>query len=439
MTPTRIKLGIGALSLTLLAACVEQEVILPGARENLRPDEPSLVDSSAPANVSFAAPATTRNASWLQGHGTPATRTTHPAFGASLTPLWTANIGKGESRRYRITADPVVSNGRIFTLDSQATVTATSTSGETLWSRDLSPERDGASQGSGGGIAFGQGQVYVTTGFGSVAALDPATGAEIWTQKLQASGSAAPTYYEGVLYLVAGDRTAWALEADTGRIRWQLDGVEDANNVHGGPAPAVTDQYVVFGYGSGDLQGAFRKGGLRLWNATIAGRRDGFAINRVGDITGDPVVVGETVYAANHSGRLVALNIGSGNRIWTVRDAALQPVWAAGNSVFFVSDRNALIRIDAETGAEIWSVELPGYTTQRPRRKDRIYGNYGPILAGGRLYVAGGDGLIRAYNPETGALLKTAEIKGGATTNPVVVNGVMYVVTKKGQLKAFGG
>lgn len=439
MTTAKIKLVMGALSLSVLASCAEKEAILPGPREALRPEEPTLVAQAAPAPMAFAAPATTRNANWLQGHGTPATRIAHPAFGTSLTPLWSADIGKGDSRRHRITADPVVSDGRIFTLDSQATASATATSGDPLWSRDLAPVRDGASQGSGGGIAFGQGRVYVTSGFGTVSALDPANGAEIWSQNLRAGGSASPTYYDGVVYLVAGDRSAWALEADTGRIRWQLDGLEDVNNVHGGPAPAVTDQYVVFGYGSGDVQGAFRKGGLQLWNATIAGRRDGFAINRVDDITGDPVIVGDTVYAANHSGRLVALNVGSGNRKWTVRDAALQPVWAAGNSVFFISDRNKLIRVEAETGAEVWSAELPGYTTQRPRRRERIHGNYGPILAGGRLYVAGGDGLIRAYDPETGDLLRTTQITGGATTNPVVANGVMYVVTKKGQLQAFGG
>lgn len=439
MSTAKIKMVMGVLGLSTMMACTDPEVILPGARENLRPADDAQLAESTPVAAAFAAPASTRNASWHQGHGTPATRTDHPAFGQSLTPLWSANIGKGEGRRYRITADPVVADGRIFTLDSQALVSATSTSGATLWSRDLAPERDGASQGSGGGIAFGQGRVYVTSGFGIVAALDPATGEELWTQKLQASGSAAPSYNDGIVYLVAGDRTAWALEADTGRIRWQLDGIEDISNVHGGPAPALTDQYVVFGYGSGDLQGAFRRGGLRLWNATIAGRRDGFAINRIGDITGDPVIVGDTVYAANHSGRLVALNVGSGTRLWTVRDGAVQPVWVAGGSVFFISDRNALIRVNAEDGAEVWSVELPGYKTQRPRKRDRIYGNYGPLLAGGRLYVAGGDGVLRAFNPEDGTLLKTAEIPGGATTNPIVVNGVMYIVTKKGQLQAYGG
>ncbi|MCJ7874578.1 PQQ-like beta-propeller repeat protein [Phaeobacter sp. J2-8] len=434
----RIILGLAAVS--VFAACESRrEIILPGKREAIRPDEASLAAEAATTADSLSLAAATRNATWLQGHGTPATRTNHPAFGTALTPLWSANIGQGDSRKFRITADPVVADGRIYTLDSDALVTATSTGGATLWTRDLAPARDGGGQGSGGGLAIGGGRLYVTSGYGSITALDLASGAEIWSQKLQASGTASPSYADGLVYLVAGDRTAWAIEADTGRIRWQLEGLEDINNVHGGPAPALTDKFVIFGYGSGDVQGAFRKGGLSLWNATIAGQRNGFAINRVSDITGDPVVVGDTVYVANHTGRLVALNTGSGSRKWTARDAAVQPVWVTGGGVFFVSDRNDLKRVNVSDGAEVWSAELPGYTSQRPRKRDRIFGNYGPILAGGGLYVAGGDGLLRAYDPNDGQLLKTAEIPGGATTNPVVVNGVMYIVTKKGQLQAYGG
>lgn len=429
---------MGAVALCIVAACSQNEVILPGKREAIRADDATLAPEAAAADA-LALPAVRRNANWLQGHGTPATRTDHPALGTALRTLWTAPIGQGDSRKLRITADPVVAGGRIFTLDSEALVTATSTAGQTLWQSSLAPARDGAGQGSGGGLAFGGGRLYVTSGYGTVTALDPATGAEIWSQKLQATGTAAPSYDGEIVYLVAGDRTAWALEADTGRIRWQIDGLDDVNNVHGGPAPAITDQFAIFGYGSGHVQGVFKKGGLQMWNATLAGNRGGFAINRIDDITGDPVVVGNTVYVANHTGRLVALNATSGARLWTVRDAALQPVWVTGGAVFFVSDRNELKRVNTSDGAEVWSVELPGYTSQKPRRLDRIHGNHGPVLAGGRLYVAGGDGTLRAFDPSSGQLLNTAPIPSGATANPVVADGVMYIVTKNGQLQALGG
>ena len=205
----------------------------------------------------------------------------------------------------------------------------------------------------------------------------------------------------------------------------------------GGPAPAVNDQLVVFSFGSGEMQAAFRKGGLRLWDAIISGQRRGLARSRISDITGDPVIVGTTLYAGTHSGRTVALDAGTGSRIWTAEEGPMSPVWVAGGSVFLVSDANELVRLDASDGSRIWGVKLPFFTKDRPKRQKTVFAHYGPVLAGGRLYVASNDGLIRAFDPRDGSLIGTAEIAGGATTSPVFANGTMYVVGTKGQLFAF--
>ena len=437
--------ALGALvALSLLAACGDREVILPGKREGVREvlgQEGDLAPVSDAANRSVAAamPAVSRNAAWTQAHGTPSSRTDHPALNANLTQVWSANIGQADKRRARITAQPVAEAGRIFTLDSAMTVTATSASGATLWTADLTPLSDRPDQASGGSLALGGGRLYVTSAFGVVAALDPATGQTLWTQKLGNTGTGNPSFYEGVVYLVAGDTTAWALEADNGRVRWQIDGLSDINNVAGGPAPVVTPQQVIFGFGNAELQAAFRQGGLRLWNAGLPNLRRGLAIATVDDITGDPVAYGDTVYVGNQSGAFVALNIANGERRWSAPIGATGPAWVTSDSVYLVSDVNNLVRLDAETGETVWSVDLPGYVERRKpqKRRDSSYVNYGPVLAGGHLVVPGSDGTIRLFNPADGALTGSVAVPGGATAAPIVVDGTLYVVTGKGQLIAF--
>jgi outer membrane protein assembly factor BamB len=427
----------------LLTACTEREVILPGERLGVREilQENDTGTSGVSANVTAPAnlPATVNNASWAQSHVSPSSRVANAALSADLTPIWSTSIGQGDRRRARIITDPVVADGRIFTIDSAGRVSATSTNGAALWSYSLVPLRDDASQGLAGGLAYDNGRLYVTSGFGTLSAIDAATGREIWTQKLQATATGAPTVYGGLVYVVAGDSTAWAIEADDGRVRWQSDGLGDIGNVAGAAPPAVDDTHVVFSFGSGAVQGAFRQGGLRLWSVDIVGARRGFAIALVDDITGYPVIAGNTVYAGNHSGRVVALNINSGDRLWTAQHGALDPVWPAGNSVYFVSDLNELIRLDAADGSQIWAVDLPGYEpVRRPqRRRDSAYTNHGPILAGGRLIVASSDGLIRSFDPASGDLIGQTEIRGGATTRPVVANGTLYVVSTNGVLHAY--
>lgn len=427
---------MGAL---LLSACAERQVILPGKREGLRAVlqdaevEPEQVNTSRP----IALAAATANGSWAQFWGTQAARTSHPALSSAPRLAWTADIGQGNSRKQRITADPVVGNGRIFTLDAGTQVVATSTAGQRLWTRDLLPSDARAGEATGGGVAYADGRVYVSSGFGFLAALNAADGRVIWRQELDATGSGAPSVQDDLVYLAAGDDTGWALDRDTGRIRWQIGAATSINNVLGAPAPVLTDDLAIFAFGSGEVQAVFRRGGLRRWDAAVVGRRQGFASGQVGDITAPPVVDGGQAYIGNHSGRVVAVTLGNGERIWTAAEGAVGPVWPAGDSLFLVTDRNELVRLSKADGSRIWGVELPNFVRDRPRRQVEVFAHFGPVVAGGRVVLASNDGLLRSFDPTDGTLVHTTEIPAGAATAPAIAGGVLYVVNERGQLLAY--
>lgn len=432
-------------SFLVLAACEEKEVILPGKRQDVRSlvggggaEEPEPAATEATnKTLPISLPGQTVNAAWEQSFGTQAYRVSHAALSAAPQPAWSAQIGDGDSRRQRITATPVIGGGRIFTMDAGAKVTATSTSGQVVWSVDVTPPGEPDGQATGGGLAYNNGTIYVSSGYGNLTALDATSGAQRWYQKLGGTGNGTPMVSGGLVYLVSGDDTGWAIETDTGRIAWQFAGAPSVANILGGPAPVVAGPYTVFAFGSGELISVFSKGGLRRWSASVSGQRLGRAVSRISDVTGSPVVAGDTLYAGNHSGRLAAFETGGGRRLWTAQEGALGPVWPVGGSLFLVSDTNRLIRVDAKDGAPVWAVELPGFVKDKPKRRGAVYANYGPILAGGRIVVASSDGNIRFFDPASGALTATVEIPGGAATEPVVAGRTMYVVSRKGVLHAF--
>ena len=433
----------GLLGLTVLGGCTDPEVILPGERFGAREvlEDPALADPVEPANRAAAAalPGMSNNADWAQSAVSPAYRTIHPALGRNLQLVMSVPLGEGDTRRKRLNVDPVAAGGRIFAMDSEHRLSAYGTSGGLLWQKTMVPLRDEATQAQGGGLAVAGGRLYVASGFGRLTALDPATGGEIWSQQLGGTATGAPTAAGDLVYVTSGDSRAWAIEADNGRIRWQIDGLEDVNNVAGAAPPAVGSKLAIFAFGSGNVQAAFLQGGLRTWSADVLGARNGIAIATVEDITGYPVIDGNRVYVGNHSGRVVALGLQNGERLWTARTGALGPVWPAGNSVYFVSDQNELVRLDAETGEKVWTVAMPGYEPRRrpQKRRDAAYAHFGPVLAGGRLVVASSDGLLRSFNPEDGALVSAVAIPDGATTRPIVAGGTLYVVNKKGQLLGY--
>lgn len=441
--PGRLTALVALAGLTgLLAACGEKETILPGERLDVRSgltlgEAAADVAPEEPVARAFALPPQTAVTAWTHRAGNAAHNITHPALSSQPVRIWSADIGQGNSRKHRITADPIVAGGFVYTLDSQSRVSATSIAGAPAWARSLVPPTDRAGDASGGGIAFGGGRLFVTTGFGEVHALDPRTGAEIWKQALDAPATASPTVQGDLLYVVSRDNVAWAIDTGSGRVRWRLPGTPSISGMVGGAGPAVTDQMAIFPFASGEVIAALRQGGVRLWGATVSGGRKGRAYANVTDIVADPVISDGVLYTANQSGRSVAMDATSGERLWTASEGAYGPVWVAGGSVFLVSDEATLVRLDAASGQVIWRKELPYFKGRRAKKRKSIYAYYGPVLAGGNLWVASDDGALRAFDPETGGLRQVLDIPGGAATSLSVAGQTMYVVSENGQLHAF--
>ncbi|MFN3577782.1 MAG: PQQ-binding-like beta-propeller repeat protein, partial [Tabrizicola sp.] len=181
----RLVTGVGLLA--LLAACGEREVILQGERFPVRADlaasvpvegQPAPTAPAAPENRSVAislGPQT--GGDWTHRAGNARHLMPHAALSATPQRVWSASIGSGSTRRNRIAAAPVVADGRVFTIDSGTTVTATSTGGATLWTADLTAPFDRGGGQSAGGLAIAGGRVFATTGYGELVALDAGSGA----------------------------------------------------------------------------------------------------------------------------------------------------------------------------------------------------------------------------------------------------------------------
>lgn len=425
---------------TALGACTEREKILPGARLDPRAvvsaEGPAVEEGPAVRSTALNLPAP-RSVEWTTRAANAAHLIPHAALGAGTQRIWSAPIGAPDERRHRITADPVVAGGRIFTLDSHERVVATALSGGTAWTRDLTPATEAGDSASGGGIAYEGGRVFVTTGYGELVALDAASGAVLWRQRVDALVGGAPTVQNGTVYVAARDATGWAVRAADGKVLWTVSGIAAQSGVTGVSAPAADGDLVIFPFASGQLLAVDAATGLERWSAQVAGTRRGRAIAFIRDMTGDPVIAGNVVLAGSSSGRIYAFDRATGAELWNDRDGANGPVLLAGGSAFAVNDQAQLVRLDAATGGRIFAIKLPLYTTDRVKKQDDITVHYGPVLAGGRLFIASTDGLLRAFDPRSGALVAQAAIPGGAASAPVVSGGTLYVVGRDGRLNAF--
>ncbi len=422
-----VRWALCALGVLAVVGC-ERESMLPGERFDTRiplaetlpgPDgRAAASDSGALGDDArtLTLPAASPIAAWTSRGYNSQNRLPHAALAASPVEIWSTDIGQGNTRRNRIATDPVAADGLVYTIDAAAQLQATDlTTGAAAWVVSLIPDFDRGGDASGGGLALADGRIFATTPYGELLALDAATGAVLWRQRL-GTVLGAPSVAGGLVYVVARNSEAWAISAADGRLRWRIAGPDVPAVLAGGPAPAVADGRPGGGTGGLDARTAY---------ATL------------NDITADPVVIGGTVYAGNQSGRVVALDARSGTVRWQARDGAYSPLLVAGDSVFFISDRNALIRLDAGDGTQIWARELPLDEALRERRRKAVFTHFGPILAGGQLVVASGDGVIRLFAPESGAPMGSLAVRGGAASHPIVVGDTLLVVSTEGRLHAY--
>ncbi len=84
------------------------------------------------------------NASWTQPGGTPSNNLGHLALGDQVQKVWSADAGTGSSSSGRLSAVPLVADGKVFTLDAGGTVSAfSSASGaQACGSASVTPENE---------------------------------------------------------------------------------------------------------------------------------------------------------------------------------------------------------------------------------------------------------------------------------------------------------
>ena len=417
----------------LLVSCGNREVILEGERINVRPEAPAPLSAEGPQGVSL--PNAVSNSEWAQLNGASSHFAGHVAVQYPLAPVWSANIGDGTRRGGRITGGPIVSGGRVFAIDSAAQVSAFTSEGAPLWSRSLARDGETSRGVFGGGIAADGDTIVAGTGFSEIVAMNAETGAVLWRQETDAPVRAAPVISNDRVYAVARDDQAYGIDLSNGRIRWRMTSIDPEAGIAGGASPAARSGLVVIPFGSGEVAGALARNGRRAWTTYVAGGRRGTVLGRINDITGDPVIAGDTVFVANQSGQFAALDRATGERVWSTRDGSLGPALAVDNSVFFVTDQSILKRLRATDGAEIWSVDLPRYSNVERRRG--AYVHSGPLMVGGRVLVASSDGIIRTFDPVSGEALGDVTVGAGIAAQPAIASGRVFVVTTDGMLRAF--
>lgn len=407
-----------------------------GERVAVLASETSVEVDPATAALPMELPAPVANPDWTQPGGNAAKAMGHLALGDALGVAFTTVIGEGSGKQARLNSAPVVGDGRIYTIDVTSTVRAfDAQSGAPLWRTQFGTEKGNAASLFGGGVAFDQGRLFATNGLGFAAALDAASGRLVWQVRPGGPLRGAPTAVDGAVYAMSQDNQLYSLKAADGTTNWSNAAALEIAGVFGTASPAFAQGTVIAGFSSGELNAYRYENGRMVWQDTLSRTSISTSVASLSDIDAHPVVGDGRVYSVGQGGRMVALDLNSGQRLWELNIAGISTPWLAGEWLFVVTDDAKLLAIARGTGKIRWASQLPRYEKEKSKKGSIHY--VGPVLAGNRLIVGGSSGVLINVNPANGAVINQTNVGSGVSFQPVVANSTLYVLGDSGRLVAY--
>ena len=407
-----------------------------GERIAVLSSEGDVAVDPATAALPMTLPAPVVNTEWTQSGGNASKSVGHLALGTALGNAFSVDAGRGSSLTARLAAEPIVAGGRVYTIDTLGAVRAfDAQTGAQYWASQTPSDKGNEASLYGGGIAYDNGHIYATNGLGYVAAIDAASGGIVWQVRPGGPLRGGPTVASGAVYVMSQDNQIYSLNQADGNRNWAQAASLEIAGVFGSASPAVAQGTVVAGFSSGELNAYRYENGRQVWQDALQRTSIRTSVASLQDIDADPVIDSGQVIALGQGGRMVALEITTGQRQWELNIAGIATPWVAGDWIFVVTDDAKLIAISRTNGRIRWINQLPQF--DRPKRKKGQIDYYGPVLAGGRLIIAGSNGVLVNVDPVTGSFQSQTRVRAGLSLPPVVANSTLYVLDNDAGLHAF--
>ncbi len=350
----------------------------------------------------------------------PPTELTEIADPIPIQTLWRTQVGEGVENAF-IRLSPAVDDEKVYAASHDGAVIAVDIdSGQTLWRVETGLPITA-------GVGLGSESVLVGSDQGQVLSLNRTDGSERWRVRVSSEVLASPSESDGVVVVRSSDGKFTGLDAANGTRMWTYSFTVPALSLRGSAAPLLGQGVAISGLDTGKLLVLSLGNGVPVWEKTISPPRGRTELERMVDIDTEPAVVGSVLFVAAYQGNITAIDLRSGNTLWTRELSTHAGLAADRNRVYVSRDDDAVVALDSRSGSPVW-------------RQEALVGRQLSVPASNGRHLVVGDleGWLHWLRAEDGRLLGRVRaddksIKG----RPVFIQNVVYVLGDDGSLGAY--
>ncbi|MFK7886014.1 MAG: outer membrane protein assembly factor BamB [Gammaproteobacteria bacterium] len=333
--------------------------------------------------------------------------------------LWNQGLG-GDAKGLRLGLIPATNGARIFAASDNGNVYAfDATTGKEQWRTDTELKLSG-------GPGVGRDQIALGSSEGELIVLAIDNGEVLWQTQIGSEVLAAPAFSSNRLIARTGDGTLLAYGLDGGEPLWNVRKRVQGLTLRGNASPVISGDVVISGFDDGSLLAINLDDGTTKWERATSDRRGRTELERLADVDGRVVVVGEDVFTAGFQGTASLLSVVSGSPIWRQDMSSHQSVAVDWNRMYLARDDNAIVALNRSTGVIAWD---------QPALKNRDI--TGPAVAGNYVVVGDFEGYLHFMQAASGEFVGRVKVAGASiVAQPLVVSDVIYVLATDGSLTA---
>lgn len=337
-----------------------------------------------------------------------------------VTELWSRDVGAGgDELGARLV--PAVYGGRVFVANREGKVMALNAeTGERVWKIDTKVR-------FGAGPSVAAGLVVLGGIDGTVLALDSQTGEVKWRSQVSSEVLALPAIAGSRVIVRSIDGRIHALNRLTGERMWVFDSDVPLLTLRGISNPIVHSGMVIVGLDGGSVVALSLNDGSTVWKTEIAEPEGRTELARLVDIDGHLALRGRRLYVASYQGYLAFLDARTGRIMWRRPISTSTGVTLDGRRLFVTDENDSVWAFSVNGGGSLWKNDKLLYrklTAPVPYKDYVVVGDFA--------------GYLHVLSQKTGAML--ARVRVGETAidvRPRVRNGVLYVLTRGGDLAAY--